>query len=287
MSRELGLRLAVAGVGIPVCVAVTLAGGIFFVAGIAFLAAVSAREYVLLLDDAEGPAPLFLLTVAAAAGFPFAVAAAGTAGAWQLTPVLLAVAGAWAFTTRDPSRGPITAAALSVFGALYLGGLLGFSVPLRASGEGRLAGTLLFFLPVTVTWASDTAAYFGGRRFGRHQLAPRVSPNKTWAGAIAALVAGPAAAAAYAALLLPLAGAAYPALPGGELALVPAGLLGLAVATAAILGDLVESALKRECGAKDSSGLLPGHGGLLDRLDSLLWAIPVAHLYLQIYGGPV
>lgn len=285
MSRELGLRLAVAGVGIPVCVAVTWAGGVFFVAGIAFLAAVSAREYVLLLRDGDGPSPLFLLTVAAAGGFPVAVAVFGVAGAWQLAAVLLAVAGAWSFMEREPARGPVTVAALTVFGALYLGGLLGFSVPLRASGETRLAGTLLFFLPVTVTWASDTAAYFGGRRFGRRQLAPKVSPNKTWAGAFSALAAGPAAAGVYAGLLLPLAGEAFPGLPGGTLAVGPALLLGLAVAAAAILGDLVESALKRECGAKDSSGLLPGHGGLLDRLDSLLWALPVAHLYLQIYGG--
>lgn len=285
MSRELGLRLAVAGVGIPVCVAVTLAGGIFFVAGVAFLAAVSAREYVLLLREGDGPSPLFLLTVATAGAFPFAVAGLGTAGAWGLTPVLLAVAGAWAFMVRDPSRRPVTAAALTVFGALYLGGLLGFSVPLRASGETRLAGTLLFFLPVTVTWASDTAAYFGGRRFGRRQLAPRVSPNKTWAGAVSALAAGPVAALAYAWLVLPLAGGTFPGLPSDGLAALPALALGLAVAAAAILGDLVESALKRECGAKDSSGLLPGHGGLLDRLDSLLWAIPVAHLYLQLYAG--
>lgn len=285
MSRELGLRLAVAGVGIPVCVAVTWAGGVFFVAGVAFLAAVSAREYVLLLRDAEGPGPLYVLTVAAAGVFPVAVAVLGTGEAWQLAAPLLAVAAAWGFMVREPERGPVTAAALTVFGALYLGGLLGFAVPLRGSGESRLAGTLLFFLPVTVTWASDTAAYFGGNRFGRRQLAPAVSPNKTWAGAISALAAGPAVSGAYAALLLPLAGEAYPAMPGGTLALGPALLLGLAVAVAAILGDLAESALKRECGAKDSSGLLPGHGGLLDRLDSLLWAIPVAHLYLQIYGG--
>lgn len=285
MSREVGLRLAVAGVAIPVCVAVTWAGGVLFLAGIAVLAVVSAREYVGLFRQRDGPAPLAVPTVAAAGAFPLAVGALGTSGAWELTAPLLAAAGAWGFMERDVGEGPVTAAALTVFGALYLGGLLGFSVPLRASGEGRLAGTLLFFLPVTVTWISDTAAYFGGRRFGRRKLAPRVSPNKTWAGAVSALAAGPAAAAAYAALLLPLAGDAYPGLPGGELAAVPALLLGLAVAAAAILGDLVESALKRECGAKDSSGLLPGHGGLLDRLDSLLWAIPVAHLYLQLYGG--
>jgi phosphatidate cytidylyltransferase len=125
---------------------------------------------------------------------------------------------------------------------------------------------------VGVTWLADTAAYFGGKALGRRPLAPIVSPNKTIEGGIAALAAGPLGALAMAWLVIP------------ELAALGAAsvaMLGLLVAAAAILGDLVESAIKRECGVKDSSGLLPGHGGLLDRMDSLLWAIPVAYLSLR------
>lgn len=276
-------RLAVAGVGIPVCVAVTLAGGLLFVTGIAVLAAVSAREYVHLYRRGDGPRPLYVPTVAGAAAFPFLVHALGTEGAWVLSGGILMLAGAWALGTREIGEGPVASAALTAFGVLYLGGLLGFSVPIRATADGSAAGTLLFFLPVTVTWLVDTAAYLGGRRFGRRKLAPRVSPNKTWAGAVSALAAGPAGAVLYALALMPLASGGYPGIPGGELGAGPAALLGLVVAGAAVLGDLVESALKRECGAKDSSGLLPGHGGLLDRLDSLLWTIPAAHLFLVLH----
>lgn len=285
MGRELGQRLAVAGVGVPLCVAVTWLGGLPFVAGIALLAGVSAREYVLLFRRVDGCRPMLVPTMVGAAAFPFLVHGLGTGAAWSLGAVYLMAVAGWALARRPVDDGPLASAALTAFGALYLGGLLGFAVPVRAGGEGRLAGTLLFFLPVTVTWVADTAAYFGGRQFGRHSLAPRVSPNKTWAGAVSALVAGPAAAALYAAALLPLAGAAYPALPGDALPVGPALLLGLVVAGGAIVGDLVESALKRECGAKDSSNLLPGHGGLLDRLDSLLWAIPVAYLFLSVHGA--
>lgn len=275
-------RLAVAGVGIPICVAVTWAGGLLFVAGVAVLAAVSAREFVHLYRRGEGPRPLYAPTVAGAAAFPFLVHALGTGGAWVLSGGFLMLAGAWALGAREIGEGPVASAALTAFGVLYLGGLLGFSVPIRDSADGRAAGTLLFFLPVAVTWMVDTAAYLGGRRFGRRKLAPRVSPNKTWAGAVSALAAGPAAAMLYALVLMPLASGGYPGIPGGELEAGAAALLGLVVAGAAVLGDLVESALKRECGAKDASGLLPGHGGLLDRLDSLLWAIPAAHLFLTL-----
>ncbi|MGH7541798.1 MAG: phosphatidate cytidylyltransferase, partial [Gemmatimonadota bacterium] len=118
-------------------------------------------------------------------------------------------------------------------------------------------------------FVGDTAAYFGGRTFGRHQLAPRVSPNNTVEGAVAALVVAPVAAALYGGYVLP---------SGWDFAFVHGAGIGLAVAALAIVGDLVESALKRECGVKDASSLLPGHGGLLDRLDSVLWALPTAYV---------
>lgn len=283
MSGELSRRLAVAGVGIPVCIAVTWVGGLAFVAGIALLAGVSAREYVGLYAREGGRHPLLVPTLAGAAGFPVLVRFLGLRGAWELTPLFLMGVSVWALARRRPQEGPVTTAALTAFGALYLGGLLGFSVPLRESVADRAAGTLFFFLPVTVTWIADTAAYMGGRRWGRRPLAPVLSPNKTVAGAVSALVAGPAAAALYGWFLLPLGGAPYPVF-GDRIEPATGLLVGLVVAGAAILGDLVESALKRECRAKDSSDLLPGHGGLLDRMDSLLWAFPALHLFLWMWG---
>lgn len=280
---ELRLRLAVAALGIPISVAVVWAGGWVFVLGVVVLGAVSAAEFAGLLTGAGRPV-LRRATVVGGALFPLAVHVVGPAGAWQLTAAGVMAAGGLAMASRSIEEGPATAAALTLFGVLYTGGLLSFGIPLReVHATGRLAGTLVFFLPVTVTWLVDTAAYVGGRRWGRRPLAPRLSPNKTVAGAVAALAAGPLATLAFVLLLLPLADGGPPVLPG----LGPSGalVLGLLISGAAVVGDLAESALKRECGAKDASGLLPGHGGLLDRVDSLLWTVPTAHAFLLLAGA--
>lgn len=280
MSPELRKRLAVAGVGIPLCAAVVWIGGWLFVAGVAVLAAVGAREMAGMLERGGRPVMAWP-TAAAAAALPVAAAALGLGTAWTAAAAVAPAATLLGLARFAPEEGPATAAALAAFGVLYVGGLLSFSVPLRTvHAPARTAGTLVFFLPVVVTWIVDTAAYFGGRAWGRRPMAPTVSPNKTVAGGVSALAAGPAATVAYAALLLPVAG---DPLPG--LGLVPAAGLGLLLAGAAVAGDLAESAMKRECGVKDASDLLPGHGGLLDRMDSLLWTIPTAHLFLAWTGA--
>jgi len=243
-----------------------------FVGGLALLAAVGAGEYGRMLRQ-RGIAVSLPVVVLGGALLPPAAFRFGSGGAWGVAMLLLVAASLDGMWRRRPDQGPIVAAAAATFGGLYVGGLLSFGVPLRLEGvSGRLEGTLLFFLPVCVTWLVDTAAYFGGRAFGRTRLAPRISPNKTREGAFAGLLAGPLAALTYATWAIPTV--------MGKLGIAEVLILGLAIALAAILGDLVESALKRECGAKDASRLIPGHGGLLDRLDSLLWAIPVAHLFL-------
>lgn len=270
---ETSVRLAVASVGIPACFGVVWVGDLVFVAGIALLAGVGAWEFLRMFGD--GPARPFVIPgIAAAALLPVAAWVEGPAAAlWLSVPYLLAVS-VYALATRPPEEEPLTSAALTLFAVLYLGGLLGFSVPHRTGlADGRLAGTLVFFFPVAVTWVADSAAYFGGRSLGRRQLAPTVSPNKTIEGAVCQLLAATAAAAAYGVGLLGAVG--YTVGPGRAI------LLGAAAGVAALLGDLVESALKRERGVKDASSLLPGHGGLLDRLDSLLWVFPVSWLILS------
>ena len=278
MTEEVRQRLLVAAALIPLTVAAVWAGGLVFLAGIVLLSAVGSREYVGLLRGAERPV-LPAAVVAVSVAFPILVALAGTAEAWRLAAALVPLTGAWALVRLTMEESPVTATAWSVFGMLYVGGLLSFALPLRASGGERVAGTLVFFLPVLVTWVADTAAFFGGRRWGRRALAPTISPNKTVEGALASLAAGPLTALLYrAALLEPLAPAVDPGLVGTA-------AVGLGVAVAAVGGDLLESALKRECGAKDASDLLPGHGGLLDRMDSLLWTIPVAYVLLHLLPG--
>lgn len=269
---ELGRRLSVAAVGIPLCVAAVWWGGLVFASGLALLAGVAGWEYVRMFRRA-GHRPFYVPVVVGAAAFPILVFGAGLQLAWVLAPVYVMAVTAYGLRQLPPEDGPMTAAALTMLGMFYVGGLLSFAVPFRSTlVEGRLAGTVLFFLPVAVTWVTDTAAYFGGKSFGRRPLAPRVSPNKTVAGAVSALVGGAAAGLLYGAWILGRVDAA--------LEPIPALLLGLVVAGAAVLGDLVESAMKRECGVKDASSLLPGHGGLLDRMDSLLWAFPVAYGFL-------
>ena len=127
---------------------------------------------------------------------------------------------------------------------------------------------------MAIVWIADTAAYFAGRRFGRHKLAPAISPGKTWEGALGALLA----VAVYALLLVPLAERAGYRGPHDAYAIVAWVLFALALAALSIVGDLHESLLKRRAGAKDSGAILPGHGGVLDRIDALVAAMPPAAL---------
>jgi phosphatidate cytidylyltransferase len=154
-------------------------------------------------------------------------------------------------------------AAASAFPALYLGLPIGAMVAIRETHGA--AGLSLLMVTVIV---SDTAQYYSGRTFGRRLLAPAISPKKTIAGAVGGFVCAP----------LALAGAAHWWLPGMTL---PARIaLGAAVVLFGIGGDLFESMLKRSAGVKDSSGLIPGHGGVLDRIDALLFAAPVFYVVL-------
>lgn len=276
MSENLRTRLLVAALGIPLTVIVVYAGGWIFAAGLAVLAGVGMDEFVRIYRG-HGSHPFRLLGALGAALFPLLAYAVDPRVAWLAGAPFLMLATGMAAARVPPRQGPMTAAALTGFGALYIGGMLALSVPLREElASGRLEGTLLFFFPVTVTWFSDTAAYLAGKRWGRRQLAPRVSPNKTWIGAVAGVAAAVAAAGLYGGLLLPRGGGA--ASPGTGASL----LLGLFLGGAGIGGDLSVSILKRECGVKDSSQLIPGHGGMLDRLDALLWVFPVTYFFLLV-----
>lgn len=138
----------------------------------------------------------------------------------------------------------------------------------------KLAGELVLLAIMATVWLADIAAYFSGRTFGRHKLAPAISPGKTWEGAIGGVLA----VVAY--------GFFYLSVLPKELAGSPALLFVLLVAFAAfsIVGDLLESLLKRQAGLKDSSGILPGHGGVLDRIDSLTSTLPMAAIALHYFS---
>lgn len=148
--------------------------------------------------------------------------------------------------------------------------------------ELRARSPWLVLAAMAVVWIADTAAYFAGRAFGRHKLAPQVSPGKTWEGVYGAWVA----VAIYALALVPLATAASfrPAVSAVAVALFV--LFALLLACVSVVGDLFESLMKRQAGVKDSGAALPGHGGILDRIDALLAAMPVAAIAAQHFLGP-
>lgn len=276
MASDLRRRLTVAAIGIPLTVVVTLAGGVPFALGLGVLAAVAVWEIGRMLESRQDRF-LYVPGMAYAAALPLVALFLGGSGTWIVTcAVVVAVAGI-ATLSLAPEQRPFQTAALTLTAGLYVGGLLSFGVPLRETfGSSALEGTAYFFLPVALTWLADTGAYFGGRSLGRRKMAPRISPNKTVEGGISGLLAGTVGALVYGYLLVPdlAESLGAPGLAG----------LGLVVAVAAAIGDLAESALKRECAVKDSSSLLPGHGGILDRLDSLLWSIPTAYFFLEIFA---
>ena len=156
-------------------------------------------------------------------------------------------------------------AAASMFPSLYLGLPIGAMISVRASRGGREA---LFLLMLTIV-ASDTAQYYTGRAAGRRPLAPAISPKKTLEGAAGGFVLGALTMAVAGGWWLPNVAAPFRA------------LLGVAVVALGIAGDLFESMLKRSAGVKDSSSLIPGHGGILDRIDALLFAAPVYYIVLK------
>jgi len=156
------------------------------------------------------------------------------------------------------------------FAATFVGVLFGYLIMLRTINDlpkGDESGSDLVFLLFFVVWSSDTAAYYVGTRLGRHALAPRVSPKKTVEGAIGGVLG--ALVAAFVARLWFF----------NRLSVTDCIVLGLCLGGIGLLGDLVESMLKRGAGVKDSAALVPGHGGILDRVDSLLYAGPILYYY--------
>jgi len=276
---ELAKRVLVSLIAAPAVIAAAYVGRAALSAVLGIVAALAAWE-VGRLAEARGVRPL-AAGMALAAAIPLLVQA-HFERVWSpplslLATILVALLGA-AIWLRGVDGKPLTSVAVTVFAALYTGGMLSFAYGLRyhrfTVPSEPAAGTALLFLPIILTWASDIGAYFVGRSLGRRKLIPAVSPGKTVEGALGGVLATVLAAWAYVAFVLQ---------PAAHLSMRGAGivLFGVAISVAAQLGDLAESLLKREAGMKDSSNLIPGHGGVLDRLDSLFFVLPVAYLLLD------
>ncbi|MEX2181093.1 MAG: phosphatidate cytidylyltransferase [Gemmatimonadaceae bacterium] len=276
---EFAKRVLFAAAAIPVVALAVFVGDAPLTVLLSLVAGLGAWEFAR-LAAAAGHRPLMRTGIVLAALIPLMVHALRL-GYWVppfswvalVVPALLTLA-LW---RRGSLGAPLGAVATTLLGVWYTGGLLSFVYALRYHrfAVGAVAGALLVAFPVVLTWLNDSGAFFAGKRFGKRKLMPSVSPAKTVAGAVGGLVVSVVAAWLYARLVLgPYAGLG--------LSLGAVVLFGVAVSAAAQLGDLVESLLKREAGVKDSSTLIPGHGGVLDRTDSLLFAVPVAYVLLDL-----
>ena len=177
---------------------------------------------------------------------------------------------------RGPQGKPLSSVAVTTFGVMYAS-LFSYIYALRYHdyAVGAAAGTVLVLLPVLLTWATDIGAYMFGRTFGRKKLIPSISPGKTVEGAVGGLGFTVVVCLLYVRFIL---------MPYAQLGLTIQGaiLFGIVVSVAAQTGDLAESLLKREAGMKDSSHIIPGHGGVLDRFDSLLFVLPVSYVLFNM-----
>jgi len=261
---DLAQRAITAIIGATLVIAAMWVGGWLFAAVIG-LAAVLAQREMYLLAAKGGASPLMGLGLVLGA-----VASLWAVLQWAF-PVLtiggLIVVLAMLVRVRET---PLLDIAATLLGVFYPAMLAGFILSLRTIDW---AGDAPFWLTVAVlsgVWGSDTFAYLAGRAFGKHPLFPRVSPKKTWEGAIGGLVGAIAIASAFKMLAL-----------DAEWTWLDVGVVAAACGVAGPLGDLAESLFKRSAGVKDSGSWLPGHGGMLDRIDAALVAVPLVALWFE------
>ncbi|HEV7594453.1 MAG TPA: phosphatidate cytidylyltransferase [Gemmatimonadaceae bacterium] len=273
---ELTRRIIFAVIAAPAAIALVYFGDWVLAIVLSVLAALAAWEFYRMARE-TGALPLEPAGIALAALLPIAVHAQRL-GVYtlSLTAIVCMILVLFASTIwlRGPAGKPVSSVSITVFGILYAG-LFSYIYAVRYHdyAVGALAGTVLVFLPILITWATDVGAYTFGRTFGKKKLIPSVSPGKTVEGAVGGLGLAIIICLLYVRFLL---------MPYAQLGLTIPGavLFAIVVSVAAQTGDLAESLLKREAGVKDSSRILPGHGGILDRFDSLLFVMPIALLLL-------
>ena len=280
---ELTRRIIFAVIAAPASIAIVYFGDWALTILLSVLAGLAAWELFRIAREG-GATPIEPAGIVLAALLPIAVHAQRR-GVYTLTLTALIALVLLIFAStiwlRGPGGRPLSAVAITSFGVLYAG-LFSYIYALRyhdyAVGAG--AGTILVLLPVLLTWATDVGAYAVGRTMGRKKLMPAVSPGKTVEGAVGGLALAIVICLLYVRFIL---------MPYAQLGLTIQGavLFAIVISVAAQTGDLAESLLKREAGVKDSSRIIPGHGGILDRFDSLLFVLPVAFLLLNRLLLPV
>lgn len=273
----LGMRILTAAIGIPIAIYVINYGGWLFAAAVIVLALIAWHEFFKMMQakDIKVHYGIGLM------GILLALGCAWLGNAQELVMViLLIVLAALANSVVSHVKFSMTDAAFTLLGTLYVGLPFAHLMLLRFSNQyeyiqtalGALAvGAAYLWLAFIGTWASDTLAYFVGSMMGRRKLCPAISPGKTYEGAIGGLIGS-------------IVGVMIMGWVSG-LPLLHTLILGLLVGIAAPVGDLAESALKRFAGVKDSGNILPGHGGVLDRFDAIMFTVPVVYYYIKAFVG--
>lgn len=312
-KSDLPTRLLTAAVAIPLILAFLYAGGIWWMLLVCVVMGLGTTEFYMFME-AKGMKPHRLVGISATIGL---VVIAQGSNAYYVTHLLmLAILGVlmWQLMIRRETADAISAMSVTVFGVIYVGWLGSHFVLLRNVGvevehqylagavgggvsnflsgiglsggkdvvHGGVAnvGMLFMLLAIGGTFLADTGGYFVGRKFGKTKLAPSISPKKSWEG-----LGGSLLGATLGCVLLKLAYTLL--LPeekfAAEFEYYHCAILGALITFFGLAGDLVESMLKRDARVKDASGLLPGHGGFLDRLDSLNFTVPLTYYYAKVY----
>lgn len=269
--RSLGQRSLTALIGIPVVLACGWLGGWWAFAACAFLVGLGAYELQRMMLH-EGYRPLIIIS--AALSLLFLIASMLPHQRSLLLAVGLSLALLVTFPIlffRKQLDGAVVDWSLTLAIAIYLGWPLSLILMLRGFQIGLSSGLWWLLTLLLGVWGFDTGAFFAGHFLGRHKLAPNISPGKTWEGVLGGLIFSVAAALLF--TVRPLGVNWFLAI-----------LLGLLVGMAATLGDLAESLIKRQTHVKDSGMIMPGHGGILDRIDSLLFAVIVVYFFAQFIG---
>ncbi len=267
---SLSQRILVAIVLIPLGVGLIALGGWFYSLFIMLILGIAAWEYWRLFGSG-GYQPSAVLLVGGTVAMQLARVVWGVASAEAL--LALGVMAAMAWQVFSYARSEKTAALdfnINLGGLLYIGWLGSFLISLRNLPDG----TWWFMTVLPAIWLADAGAYLVGSRIGRHRMAASISPKKSWEGYIAGIVTGILGTAALAALWH---------LRAPAVTVEKALVIGAVVSVLSPLGDLGESMLKRGFGVKDTSQILPGHGGIMDRIDSWLWAAPIGYYIITLF----
>lgn len=260
------VRLA-SGVVYVALIVAAIFGGVYPLAFLlAIFAGIGAYEFYR-MARIEGRSPHFLMGILAAAAYPL-VALTGVAYVNLVTLVLIVAVCFWYIINV---RTRLSDVSVTVFGSLYAGLLISALVYIRHIGDG-LDGALFTLCLFGSVWVNDSFAYVFGSLLGKHKLVPKISPKKSWEGFIAGVIGS---------TLVWIIPAFIPSL---DFPLPLAIITGVICGTVGVIGDLVESRIKRGAGVKDSGNLIPGHGGMLDRIDSLILVSITAYFILRIGG---